>query len=128
MISIATPSRRDSARISSRICAWIVTSSAVVGSSARISEGLQASAMAIIMRWRRRHLEVDLEALGELPSDRKYRVERGHGLLEHHGDFAPAHLLHLGFGELEQIAPLVEDLARFDAPGRFGNETHDGER
>ena len=35
-----------------RICAWIVTSSAVVGSSAISSCGRQASAMAIITRWR----------------------------------------------------------------------------
>ena len=35
----------------SRICAWIVTSSAVVGSSAISSFGLQAIAMAIITRW-----------------------------------------------------------------------------
>src|SRR3990172_3708381 len=52
MMSIATPRRLDRLCISSRICAWIVTSSAVVGSSARISDGLQASAIAIIMRWR----------------------------------------------------------------------------
>ena len=39
-------------RISSRICAWIVTSSAVVGSSAISSRGSQASAIAIIARWR----------------------------------------------------------------------------
>jgi hypothetical protein len=32
--------------------AWIVTSSAVVGSSAISSFGLQASAIAIITRWR----------------------------------------------------------------------------
>ena len=38
--------------ISSRIWAWIVTSSAVVGSSAIRSDGLQDSAMAIITRWR----------------------------------------------------------------------------
>ena len=36
----------------SRISAWIVTSSAVVGSSAISTDGLQASAMAIIARWR----------------------------------------------------------------------------
>ena len=36
----------------SRIWAWIVTSSAVVGSSAISSFGSQASAMAIITRWR----------------------------------------------------------------------------
>ncbi len=37
---------------SSRICACTVTSSAVVGSSAMSSSGSQASAMAIITRWR----------------------------------------------------------------------------
>src|SRR5690606_23661072 len=36
--------------ISRRICAWIITSSAVVGSSATISRGSQARAMAIITR------------------------------------------------------------------------------
>ena len=36
----------------SRICAWMVTSSAVVGSSAISSLGRQESAMAIITRWR----------------------------------------------------------------------------
>ena len=41
-----------SLRISSRICAWIVTSSAVVGSSAISSVGSQAIASAIITRWR----------------------------------------------------------------------------
>ena len=38
--------------ISSMICAWIVTSSAVVGSSAIRMSGLFASAIAIIARWR----------------------------------------------------------------------------
>ena len=38
--------------ISSRICACMVTSSAVVGSSAMSNFGLQISAMAIITRWR----------------------------------------------------------------------------
>ena len=37
---------------SSRTCAWIVTSSAVVGSSAMSSFGSSASAIAIITRWR----------------------------------------------------------------------------
>ena len=46
------PSSSCSVLISSRICAWMVTSSAVVGSSAIRSLGLQASAIAIITRWR----------------------------------------------------------------------------
>ena len=39
-------------RISSRICFWMVTSRAVVGSSAISSLGRQTSAIAIITRWR----------------------------------------------------------------------------
>ena len=38
--------------ISSRIVAWMVTSSAVVGSSAIRKPGLQLSAMASMTRWR----------------------------------------------------------------------------
>ena len=50
MSTIAVPVSRWSLRIRSRICAWMVTSSAVVGSSAISSSGSQASAMAIITR------------------------------------------------------------------------------
>ena len=46
------PSSSLQPRSRSRICAWTVTSSAVVGSSAISSFGPQASAMAIITRWR----------------------------------------------------------------------------
>ena len=51
MISAAFSSATSS-RSRSRICAWIVTSSAVVGSSAIRSFGLQASAIAIMARCR----------------------------------------------------------------------------
>ena len=44
--------RWRSESIRSRICAWMVTSSAVVGSSAISSFGSHARAMAIITRWR----------------------------------------------------------------------------
>ena len=50
MIPVSELSR--SSRSSSRICAWIVTSSAVVGSSAISSLGEQDSAIAMITRWR----------------------------------------------------------------------------
>ena len=49
---IAVPSRSRISRIRSRIPAWIVTSSAVVGSSATSTFGSQASAIAIITRCR----------------------------------------------------------------------------
>src|SRR6266850_1957806 len=52
IISMATPRRRERLFISSRIWAWMLTSRAVVGSSARTSEGSHASAIAIIMRCR----------------------------------------------------------------------------
>ncbi len=52
IIMIAAPSRRERLFISSRIWAWMVTSSAVVGSSARTRAGSQASAIAIMIRWR----------------------------------------------------------------------------
>jgi hypothetical protein len=49
MIS-AMPNSACSALMSWRICAWMVTSSAVVGSSAMSSFGRHESAMAIIAR------------------------------------------------------------------------------
>ncbi len=52
MISTPMPTSACSERIRSRIWAWIVTSSAVVGSSAMRSFGLQTSDIAIITRWR----------------------------------------------------------------------------
>ena len=48
----AAPVSRVSRFKSARICAWTVTSSAVVGSSATISSGAIASDIAIITRWR----------------------------------------------------------------------------
>ena len=52
MSSMAMPISRCNCFNSSRICAWIVTSSAVVGSSAMSRSGSLASAMAIMTRWR----------------------------------------------------------------------------
>ena len=49
---IAMPSCCCMFHSSLRICAWVVTSSAVVGSSAMRRLGLQAIAMAITARWR----------------------------------------------------------------------------
>ncbi|MFD0469513.1 hypothetical protein ACFQ0B_15275 [Nonomuraea thailandensis] len=43
---------RCSSASSSMICAWTVTSSAVVGSSAISTSGSSAIDMAIMMRWR----------------------------------------------------------------------------
>ncbi len=50
MRMMAAPVSAWRVRMRSRIWAWMVTSSAVVGSSAMSSSGSQASAMAIITR------------------------------------------------------------------------------
>ena len=50
--SIAVPVSAASDCTSARICAWMVTSSAVVGSSATSTAGRCSSAMAIATRWR----------------------------------------------------------------------------
>ena len=52
MSSTAMPISVRRSRSTSRMPAWIVTSSAVVGSSATSSRGRQATAIAIITRWR----------------------------------------------------------------------------
>ena len=52
MSSTAMPIFSRRSLMSARICAWIVTSSAVVGSSAISSCGWHESAIAIITRWR----------------------------------------------------------------------------
>ena len=52
MTTTAVSNSPCSRSMSSRIWAWTVTSSAVVGSSAISSLGSLASAMAIIARWR----------------------------------------------------------------------------
>ena len=50
--NIAMPSRPERSSSNARICAWMVTSRAVVGSSAISSLGSQLRAIAIITRWR----------------------------------------------------------------------------
>ena len=52
IITSAVRCSRTSSLSTARICAWIVTSSAVVGSSAIRSFGSHASAIAIIARCR----------------------------------------------------------------------------
>ena len=52
IITIAAPVTSRAVRSTSSTWAWIVTSSAVVGSSAMITSGSLAIAIAIITRWR----------------------------------------------------------------------------
>ena len=116
----ARPRSRRSSSSSCRICPCVMTSRAVVGSSPMISSGPQASASAIITRWRmppenscgywwRRARGmptrssssatrasgvgarlVQPDRLGDLPVDAHHRVERVHRALEHHRGRLPA--------------------------------------
>ena len=78
-------------------------------------------------RLRRAHPEMDLRGLGQLAADGEDGVERGHRLLEDHGDLAPADLAHLVFRKLEEIASLEEDAPAEDAAGGGGDQPHDAE-
>src|SRR5882724_2640433 len=101
------PTRRLRSSINCRICAWIVTSSAVVGSSAIRSLGLQASEIAIMTRWLRdtnqcQHLDgaclcgllvqslMNPQRLTDLTADGQHRIEARHRLLEDHRNVVAA--------------------------------------
>ena len=72
----------------------------------------------------RGHPEMELQRLDDLQSDRQHRIERGHRLLEDHRDFAAAHVAHLVFGQVEEIASLEQDAAFGTRPVR-GKQPHD---
>ena len=153
------PSSRCSLAIRSRICAWMVTSSAEVGSSAISTLGLQASAMAIMARWRMppeswcgysltrwagsgmptscQHLGRPLErgpvrqalvqdqGLADLPADGHDRVERGHRLLEDHGDLVAADRPHGVLVERDEVDAVEAHRSADDPSGRVGDEAQD---
>ena len=146
---------------SSRTWAWMVTSSAVVGSSAMSSLGAQGErhgdhhALAHAARelvgigleagLRLGHadrseqldgllaclvlgdLAVSLDGLDHLLLDGQHRVEAGHRVLEDHGDLATAQVAHLGLAVGQQVLPVEADAAALDAPGRLGQQAHEGQ-
>ena len=67
------------------------------------------------------------DRLGHLVADGEQRVERGHRVLQDHGDALAAHAAHLGVGFLEQVLALEQHPAAGDAGGRR-QEAQDGER
>ena len=50
------------------------------------------------------HSEMELQRLYDLKPDRQDRIERGHGLLEDHGDLPASDVAHLFFRKREQVA------------------------
>ena len=69
-----------------------------------------------------------VEDLADLPLDRVQRVERGHRLLEDHGDLVAAHLAQRLLVGGEQLLSLEEDRAGRVMRRRVGQELQDRER
>ncbi len=69
---------------------------------------------------------VKLDNLRHLVTDRVDRVQRGHGLLENHGDLIAPDAPHPGFCELEQVFLLEQYFAAGYPAGRGRYEPHDG--
>ena len=64
---------------------------------------------------------------GDLLPDGQHGVQRGHRLLEDHGDAVAADLAHLIFRQLQEIGPVEEDLAVHDLARGLGDQAHHGE-
>ncbi len=74
------------------------------------------------------HVQVQFERLGDLAPDRQHRVERGHRILEDHGDAVAANLAQLVFAQLEQVLTVKPHFAVHDLAGWLwnqANERHD---
>ena len=70
------------------------------------------------------HVLMQHHGLHDLVAAGVHRVERCHGLLKDHGDFVAAHRAHLFFRQLQNIAPLEENLAAQNACRGRGEQTH----
>src|SRR6056297_1325613 len=57
---------------------------------------------------------VQAKHLVHLPAHRMQRVERGHRVLKHHRNLAPAHLAQLGFTGSDKVLAIQQYFARFD--------------
>ena len=68
---------------------------------------------------------MDAQRLHDLLAAGKDGIQGAQAVLKHHGNILAAHLLHLPFGELEQIHPVKEDLAFVVHEALFIIQTHD---
>ena len=155
---MANSRRRSSSSL--RIWSWMVTSSAVVGSSAMSRLGSAGKghgdhhplphAAGEFMRpgvhppCRRGHADaapdrrmvsartclrgevvMAADRLVDLIADPHRRVERGHRILEHHGDARAADLSDSAVAELRQVGALEDDRAALDAGRRAAEQAND---
>ena len=68
---------------------------------------------------------VDLKDLADLPLHRVQRIERGHRLLEHHGDVVAAHLSQVALIGIEQFLTLEAHRARRVGRRGIGQQLQD---
>ena len=71
---------------------------------------------------------VQLERFADLTANGQDRIQRGHRVLEDHGDVVATHLPHVVLFELEQVTSVEHDLARDDFAGWLRNQAHQRER
>jgi hypothetical protein len=69
---------------------------------------------------------VNPDRLGHLVADREQRVQRGHRVLQDHGDPLASDMAHLGVGFLNEILAFEHHLAA-DDPGRRRQHAQDGQ-
>src|SRR4051794_9179170 len=65
------------------------------------------------------------QRLDDLIADRAHRIERGHRLLEDHGDLVTAHAAHCVFAQRQKIAAVEAHRSVHDMPLRFGKDAQD---
>ena len=73
------------------------------------------------------HVAVQFQGFGELAADGEDGVQRGHRLLEDHGDAVAADGAHFLFGDLQEVFAVEIDFAADDDAGGIGDEAHHGE-
>jgi hypothetical protein len=64
------------------------------------------------------------QRLGNLHADGKGRVERGHGVLQDHGDLCPAHLAHVLGAHPQQILAIKANFPAHNAATRLREQAH----
>src|SRR5262245_46917791 len=69
------------------------------------------------------HALVHGDRLADLATDREERIERGHRLLEDHGDVVAADALHSALIDFEQVPALEADCPADDTARRIGNQS-----
>ena len=70
-----------------------------------------------VLRLGLRHFLVGADGLHDLVAHAVHRVERGHGLLEDHGDLLAPDFLQLPLAHFGDVRPLVADFAAGDPAG-----------